>query len=287
MNKLALGTVQFGLDYGINNKSGQTSKAEIEKILDLAFSSGIDCLDTAQAYGDSETILGEVLNDGKKFNIISKLDSKNIFNVCSSFEISLKNLRVSQLYGFLYHDFNSYKNNVDSIKYLLDYKSEGKINKIGFSLYYPDQLEFLFNENIPVDLIQVPYNIFDRRFESFFQEAQKRDIEIHIRSVFLQGCFFLNPDHLPSFLSKIKNKIEKLRKLSEQNKISLNSLCLNFVNINEYIDKIIIGVDTQDNLRDNIEALNEVEEFTLLKNEMFDLQENDEKILLPFNWGKE
>jgi len=287
MNKLALGTVQFGLDYGINNKLGQTSKSEIEKILDLAFSSGIDCLDTAQAYGDSETILGEILDGGKKFNIISKLDSQNIRNVCSSFETSLKNLRVNQLYGFLYHDFNSYKNNVDSIKYLLDYKSEGKINKIGFSLYYPDQLEFLLNENIPVDLIQVPYNIFDRRFELYFEEAKKRDIEIHIRSVFLQGCFFIDPDKLPPFLFKIKNKIVKLRKLSEHNKIPLNSLCLNFANINEYIDKIVIGVDTQDNLRDNVEALNKVEEFNILKNEMLDLQEEDEKIILPFNWGKE
>lgn len=285
-NKLALGTVQFGLDYGINNKNGKLNNNEIFKILKYCLKKNITTIDTAQAYGSSEEKLGKNLSEIKfKVDIISKLSNKNIDCILKSFNESLAKLRVSKIFGFIYHDYNSFKNNLSSYDLIYKLKSQNKIKKIGFSLYHTTELEELLKNNIKFDLIQIPYNVFDRRFEPYFNELKKNNIEIHVRSVFLQGLFFSSIDKLGSHFDCVKEKLLIINNISRETNITTASLCLNFVKKNNNIDKIIVGVDSLENLKENYKSINENINRNILE-KLNDLKENNEEILLPYKWIK-
>ena len=285
MNKLVLGTVQFGVDYGINNNRGQVPKNEVFSILTLARKNQINLLDTAPAYGKAEKIIGEYLkkNPGK-FKIISKLPKISDYcEISKSIDQSLGNLNIDRLYAYLIHDFNTIKKMPDLVKYL---KKNNRIKKIGFSLYRPEELAYLLENKIEFDIIQVPYNIFDQRFGPYFQNLKDKNIEIHTRSVFLQGLFFVPPQELTRNFKKISGKIRTLRNLGQKNNLSIGSLCLNFTVLNNLIDKIIIGVDNLKNLEDNLKSLEDKKKVAKIYTELANLKENDENIILPINWKK-
>ena len=285
MNKLVLGTVQFGVDYGINNNRGQIPKNEVFSILDLARKNQINLLDTAPAYGKAEKIIGQYLkrNPGK-FEIISKLPKINDYSEISKYiDQSLGNLNIDHLYAYLIHDFNTIKKMPDLVKYL---KKNNRIKKIGFSLYYPEELTYLLEHKIEFDIIQVPYSIFDQRFASYFKNLKDKNIEIHIRSVFLQGLFFKHPQKLTGNFIKISSKIKTIRNLGRRNNLSISSLCLNFAVLNNLIDKIIIGVDSLKNLEDNLKSIEDKKKVAKIYNELAFLKEDDENIILPINWKK-
>jgi len=282
-NRLALGTATFGLDYGINNTIGKISASEIFNILSFANEKGIDTLDTASVYGDSEKNIGLYLND-LQFNIISKLPECKSDDVCKHFYETLENLKQERVYGYLVHSFDSYKEDKNIWKELMELKAAEKIEKIGFSLYYPEDVKmFLDDKNIP-DLIQVPYNIFDRRFESYFPQLMEMNIEVHIRSVFLQGLVFKTLETLPKYFAKIKEKISLLNSISEKLNISISDLCLCFVLLNDNIDKVVIGFDNIEQLKKLVGAGSKIKKVKSVYNELLELKENDDNILLPFKW---
>jgi aryl-alcohol dehydrogenase-like predicted oxidoreductase len=286
MNKLALGTVQFGLDYGINNKNGQTKPEDVYKILDLARSSGILTLDTAYAYGNSEVVIGKYLEEHSGFSIVSKIPNKENLNIKLVYEESRERLHQDTIYGYLYHNFSIYEENPHTFQELLSLKKEGKVSKIGFSLYYPSELRKILDENLDIDLIQVPYSIFDQRFQKHFSELKARGIEIHVRSVFLQGLVFKKPEDLdPDFLL-IKPKLEKLIKIAKDSKVPISALCLNFATLNPLIDKVVIGVDTLENLQENLHDLELNNLVFQWYNDLKELSETNEDIILPINWKK-
>ncbi|MCG8572052.1 MAG: aldo/keto reductase, partial [Spirochaetes bacterium] len=212
MNKIGLGTAQFGLNYGINNSRGKIPTSEINEILLFAQKNGIDLLDTAYAYGESEKVIGQNNEIINSFRIITKFPPKIKHPIKELFFESLTNLKRSTIYGYLIHDFQTYLSNKVILSILKELKSERKVAKIGFSLYYPDQLKYLFDNNLKIDIIQIPYNIFDRRFDDLLPLAKKEKIEVHIRSVFLQGLVFKDPKILNSHFD---NFIPKLKKLNE------------------------------------------------------------------------
>ncbi len=286
MSKLALGTVQFGLNYGINNLTGKVNSDEIIKILQHCQINNIDTIDTAQAYGSSEEELGKAFQKiNFEGNIISKLSPKNVERVFESFDETLEKLKVSKIYGFMYHDFNSYKNCKSSYEKIQILKEKKQVKKIGFSLYFPSEIEELLENNIQFDLVQLPYNIFDRRFEPYFEELKKRNVEIHIRSVFLQGLFFSDTQKLSSHFDSVKDKLLEIKQISNNEKVSISALCLGFVSKNENIEKIVVGIDNLQNLQENIKALNEkVSQKTFDKLNLF--TETNEDILLPYKWKK-
>lgn len=284
-SKLILGTVQFGTDYGISNKNGKISKEEVFRILNYALSNNINTLDTSYLYGDSESVIGSFIKqEGKAFNIISKLPSIDT-NTQKYFYESLNHLNITKMCAYLIHHFDFFKNNENIWNSLIKLKNEGKIDKIGFSLYYPEELEYILNKNILPDIIQVPYNIFDQRFEKYFSLCKEKNIEIHVRSVFLQGLFFLDPNTVNERFIKIRDKLFFIREMSDKYNVSISSLCLNFCLQNSFIDRIIIGVESFENFYNNINIktvdLNS-NDFLNLKN----LKEEDENIILPFNWSK-
>jgi aryl-alcohol dehydrogenase-like predicted oxidoreductase len=258
-NKLALGTVQFGLNYGVTNKNGQVTIGEVRNILDFAKNNGIDTLDTAASYGNSEKILGEIgIHDCQ---IITKTTSfKDGTNeVINNFYQSLKKLNVGQVEGLLIHNIDDIKINQFDIlfKRLDELKKEGLVKKIGFSTYMPEQVDFLL-ENFDFDLIQLPFNIFDVRLieGGQLQALKSKNVEVHARSVFLQGVL-LDFYHHSSYFITWQEQFEKYQAIVKESGVSLLEYALNFVlNIQE-IDKVLVGVNSEIQLNEIIQSIKE------------------------------
>lgn len=285
MNKLALGTAQFGLNYGVNNQRGIIPKKEAFAILDFANKNKIDMLDTAHDYGKSEDVLGEYLASNKNhFQIISKLPTIERLKPGRDLTSTLKKLHQLDIYGYFFHHFSNFADNPGLLDQLILLKSEGKIKKIGFSLYFIEELEYLLDKNIEFDIVQVPYNIFDRRFENYFSKLENLNKEIYVRSIFLQGLFFKPLESLKGRFMKIIPKILLLNDMAKKLNTSSAGVCLNFCYGNKYIDKIIIGIDSLSNLEENCSSISE-KIYKLPKKIYRDLQEDDENILLPINWN--
>lgn len=279
--KLGLGTVQFGLTYGINNSTGKPGLRQISDMLTVASKSGIKILDTAADYGDSETNLGKVLAPDSGFKIVTKISKQG--SIRESVTSSLSRLNSSSVYALLLHDFQQYHSDPKVWDVMAALKQEGLCEKIGFSLYLPSQLESILDLHPHLDILQIPYSIFDQRFEKYFPQLKSLGVEIHVRSVFVQGLVFREPESLHTFFTPVKSKLVELNEMSKHSGKSVESLCLNFVNANQHIDTIIVGVDTLENLQRNVMVLQEGitdSEFASLRS----LEENNEQIILPYNW---
>jgi len=275
-NKLVLGTAQFGLDYGIANKIGKPEENKAFEIMKYAAENGISYFDTAYSYGNSETTIGKFLNTYEayknKINIITKIPSLkeeklNEKNINNRFFESLHRLEQKSLYCYMIHDFSDIANNCDEIeKIFLKLKENGYIKKIGVSIYEPYQLEFLF-KYFDFDLIQLPISILDQRFitDKFLQRLKRKNIEIHARSIFLQGLLFLEENNLPPKINKFKDYISRLNKISLKYNLPKEEIALLFVNAINEIDKIVIGVEKIDQLQRNVKVLNKSESFDKIK----------------------
>lgn len=283
ISKISLGTVQFGQDYGIANVRGKVPKGEVAQILDYAKSVGIKCLDTAFNYGESELVIGEYLREHLgSFKIVSKLPS--LGQVEEFLEKSLQRLGVKQLYGCLLHRFDDMIKNGDTWNEVIRLKKQGKVKKIGFSLYSPAELVFLLGKEINFDVVQIPYSVFDRRFEEYFDALKKKKIEIQARSIFLQGLFFMDSNDLPASLQGARSQLEGLRQIAQDQKISIEALCLNFVLLNPSVDKILIGVDSLKQLKNNIASLDLKASVKRVYGQLSKLRVEEEGILLPYKW---
>ncbi|WP_268123769.1 aldo/keto reductase [Roseivirga pacifica] len=252
--KLALGTVQFGLDYGISNLTGRTPKSEVARILKLAELNNINTLDTAKGYGESEAILGEL--GVEDFHVISKLTPSELKNNTAETLVkqSLKALRLSKLYSMLFHNAESAMQYPGAVQELQAQKVTGIISKWGYSVYNPEELEQLLNKYELPDLIQVPYNHLDNRFEPLLKELHANGVEIHTRSTFLQGVFFMNPEQLSKFFNPLKDYLVALQEGFGSSE-SMASALLFWVLEKPFIDKVVIGVNTKRQLESNIRNL--------------------------------
>ena len=279
-DKLALGTVQFGLKYGINNSLGQVTETEVSKILDNCKKAGINTLDTAHAYGNSESVLGRA--GIENFQVITKLPACGSSQVAVLFKESLQNLQLSEVYGYLIHNFLILKRNNGVWDELNKLKESGKVKKIGISLYSPEELFRLWDSGISPDLVQVPYNLFDRRFDEALTELKARGTEVHTRSAFLQGLFFKPLASVPRHFIPVLDKLEVLDAFCKSHHLDKASVCLGFVAANPHIDKAVFGVDNSTQLKHNIEA------FQLLEGQGFeelnDIQVNEIEIINPSLW---
>jgi len=279
MSKLALGTVQFGLDYGILNTTGQAPLEEVKKVLKLAKEHNIDTLDTAARYGNSEQVLGEV--GVNNYRIITKTTplKNGVDRVIKGFYQSLDNLNIGQVDGLLIHNIDDVKDKRfgDLFHKLNELKEEGLINKIGFSTYTPDQVDFLL-ENFDFDLIQVPFNIFDSRLVKGGQlkALKKRNIEIHARSVFLQGVL-LDFDNLSDYFLTWKTQFIEYQAMVKNSGLSLLEYALNFVLSVQEIDRVLVGVNNEQQLREivlSLKGLDGLEDYFI----------NDINLLNPSLW---
>lgn len=285
ISKVILGTVQFGLNYGINNSIGKPSKNKVFEILDFAFTSGIKTLDTANAYGNSELLIGEYIETRKQteFNVCSKFNvSIDIENIIKS---TLSRLNSKKLYSFSFHNYDCYKSAADlEIEKLLKHKQNGIIEKIGVSIYTNEQLREVINCSW-IDVIQLPYNLLDCNFEkvTLLKLAKSKQKIIHSRSAFLQGLFYMDINNLPLKLIPLMPYLKLIDSIAFENNVSKNQLALNFVLQNSYIDKVLIGVDTVEQLSENLNCITILNSKVLNQIEAIDVKENE--LLNPANWN--
>lgn len=275
LNKLILGTVQFGCQYGINS-AGRPSKEMVSEILAEAERAGITKLDTSSAYGDSEQVLGECIPSDTKFEIVSKFP-KGIGTIDDAIEGSLGRLRTKRLYGYLLHHFELYKENPSLWDDFVRLKENGKVGKIGFSLYAPEELEILLNNKVQFDLLQIPHNIFDRKFDPYLKELADAGVEIHVRSTFLQGLFFKDRNTLSEKMRPLKKYLLELDEYSKVQGLSISELALNYNIQNPYIQGVLIGVDNVEQLRMNVSSISE-------KKINLDINVKEQELLNPVNW---
>ena len=288
-SKLILGTVQFGLNYGINNTIGKMSEDKVFELLENAYDLGIKTLDTAESYGNAHSVISNFHKQSKKrFNIISKYSSTNFdypIDLVERIQVHCSNFDINYLEGYMFHSYSDFKMTINNEPNILDnIKNSGLVKKIGVSVYSNDEIEDLLNfKNI--NLIQLPFNLFDNEYQrkEILEKAKKRNIEIHTRSAFLQGLFFKDVNTLQKNLLPLKKDLNDLSLLSKKSNIALAELALNYPLSKSYIDKVLIGVDSLEQLKNNIKATeNEFDKFIYEKVDCIQIENT--KLLNPSNW---
>ena len=288
MNRLALGTVQFGLPYGIANQTGQVSLKEANAMLQLALAHRIDVIDTAIAYGNSETCLGEIGID--KFKIVTKLpaipqDCSDIVGwVKQQFSMSLLRLQVNKVYGLLLHRSEELigHNGIALYEALQALKDSGQVQKIGVSIYSPTELDALI-PRYRLDLVQAPFNLVDQRLyrTGWMQRLKEDDVEIHTRSAFLQGLLLMKQADISEKFSPWYGLWDKWHKWLLDIEISALQACLAFPLSFPEIDKVIVGSDSANQLAQIIGAVN-----TPQKLDLPNIRCDDENLINPANWNR-
>lgn len=257
-SKLILGTVQFGLKYGINNTIGKPNDNEVLSLLKIAYSSGIRVLDTAEAYGNAHKLIGNYhkKQDNSKFEIITKFPHDIKYNLIKSkvFEY-LDLMNVNTLDVMMFHSFDSFKSNYNALKTLNELKSDGLINNIGVSVYTNTQLESLLNEDL-ITVVQLPFNLLDNFSVrgNLINKLKEKGKVIHTRSAFLQGLFFKRHSDDIFIVQALKPHLKTLNQITKEQGCSMEELALSYCINQKNINNVIIGVDSINQLNANIKA---------------------------------
>ena len=258
MNKrIALGTVQFGMRYGIANQYGQVTNTEARKILEFAHAQGVETLDTATAYGESEKVLGAL--GVAKWELISKLPTKvpdhlDITQwVHNSVKDSLQRLGVTSLYGLLLHDSQQLlgNNGEELYRSLVALKDQQLVNKVGISIYSPDELDLVLDK-YDVDIVQAPFNVFDQRLvrTGWLTRLHNLGIEVHTRSAFLQGLLLMDMGNRPEKFNKWSPRWQSWSEWLVAQGLSPLNACLGFVLSHSEIKRVVVGVDSLTHLQE-------------------------------------
>lgn len=286
--KLALGTVQFGMNYGIANATGRVTNDVVRLILKKAFDLGIDTLDTAVAYGDCESILGE--QGVESCRVISKL--QEIPDDCTDVEewvftqvkSSLKRLRLQKLHGLLLHRPGQLFHTLGPELYnaLQMLKKKGLVNKVGVSIYDASELTAIW-PNYTFDLVQAPLNILDRRFidSGWAFKLKNAGVEIHTRSAFLQGLLLIPSHKRPAQFKPWQAIWDEWDRWLSVTGYSPLQACLRYVVGVDYIDRVIVGVDS-------IQQFDEIVQSATGSLESLPVFEvlSDDRLLNPATWSE-
>lgn len=291
---LILGTVQFGLDYGITNNSGKVSTTEAQSILQVASQAGIQLLDTAAAYGDSEAVLGQLCYNRNEFDIISKIPSSKILavDIRTSVENSLNRLQTNKLHAILFHDQQDVlgEQSKQNFEILTQLKNEQKIAKVGASFYSPQALESALS-NHDLDIIQIPANCLDQRFQQsgLLDEAKRQGVEVHVRSLFLQGLLLSESNQLPVYLRQFESEVVGYFTMAKTLALTPLQLALLYLISNRTMDYGVVGCVNAQQLREITNAYNYVQK--LLSDQKFknvvdlgSLASSSELLINPSLW---
>ena len=281
--KLALGTVQFGLDYGISNTQGIVPEQEVKRILDVAHNSGIGLLDTGCVYGNSEELLGKLLSTGNyQFSVVDKVPDIESYHLSVSEVVlqSIEKLKVDKLKGILLH--NAADLNDQTFKELESLKSQGLVDKIGISVYYPSQT-FDLCERYDIDLVQCPLNLFDQRFAETecISFLKNKNVEVHARSLFLQGLLLMPRGKLPEYFAPYYDLFDRLKGHCRGHDIDLQTAALTIAHQQQEVDQFVIGVCSAEQLQQVVEAYNKAAK---VKFEIADFSSHEEALISPFLW---
>jgi len=285
-NKIILGSANFDQIYGIQKNF--IKKSEIKKLFNFAIKNKIKTLDTSPLYNKSEEIIGSLNNN--RFKIISKIPKppKNIKRenikkwLKQNVNISLKNLKIKKFECLLLHNANSLlrKNGDEIYKGITNIKANGLTNKIGISIYDFNALDKILKK-FKFNLIQVPFNILDQRLvkKGWLKKLKKRKIEVHARSIFLQGILLLKYNQLPKKLMKLSRHLMVWENWLKKNKFSSLQACLSFVLNHQQLDGIVVGCNSTNQLNQILKSKKIRGNFSLPS-----LNIKDKKLVDPREW---
>ena len=264
MPKIAIGTANFGMQYGVANSQGKLSKNSVAEILGLAKSLGVTCLDTANAYGESQKVLGEFgVRDWRVVSKISSIprDCEDVRSfVRAEIDLILTSLNLSEFDTVLVHNPKDLMGNVSEIVYeeLQKAKSRGQVEKIGVSIYDPSDLESI-TSRFQLDVVQAPINVFDSRLQEsgWLDRLVSMGVEVHARSVFLQGVLLSAIAQSNDFFKPWKTTFERWNRFTESSGTSALMNCIKHVNSFDKVVFAVVGVDSAQNLSEVFDAFSE------------------------------
>jgi uncharacterized protein len=287
VEKLILGTVQFGLTYGINNVQGKPREHEVVEILDLARSKGIKTLDTADAYGNATELLGDYMkhHTAGTFKINTKFKGTTSAGaIRQQLERSLLQLNVDTIKVYFYHSYQEFVELPEVMNELVQLRNSGVIKQIGVSVYSNEEFA-IATDHPEVNVIQIPFNALDNLSQrgELMHKARLQGKVIQVRSVFLQGLFFKELSAYPSQLEPLKRYIQELHSTVKRSGRTMEDIALSYALNQPDIDQVIIGVDTKQQLMKNVGFA----EATLpedIREAIDAIQVKEVELLYPKNW---
>tara|TARA_B100001173_G_C15908955_1_gene513244 strand:+ start:45 stop:920 length:876 start_codon:yes stop_codon:yes gene_type:complete len=289
--KAILGSAQFGLSYGITNLGGKVSRETTLDIITKAKKLGISIIDTAAVYGDSEKILGDICSKIGGFDFISKIQIMHDTTqeaVKGAIEKSCTRLRSSQLYGLLVHNAHQFLSlrYADSIwNELLEQKRNGRIEKIGVSVYSPNQAREIL-KRFNIDMIQIPCNVLDQRFieSGMIEELKAHNVEVHCRSIFLQGLLLADSNFISSKFIKALPKFQIIDNICIKKKINKLDIILGYIKGIQDFDGVVFGVTTANELEEIMDVLSNTSSNIIKNIDFSKLAMLDKEIIDPSLW---
>lgn len=272
LSNMSLGTVQLGMNYGIANTSGKPDRQKSFSMLREALDHGITSLDTAHAYGDAESVLGGFFTESgysgevpfltTKFKVTVPPGSSDAVvekEIMESVETSLLRMKVKKVNCILLHDAGDMTRHgaivQDTLKKLVGL---GYTDMVGSSVYQPDEVETMLQNDL-YQAIQIPMSLFDQKLisQGYIKRLQERNITVFVRSVFLQGLFFLDPDHMsdPELERYAAPHIKTLHRLAEQSGLSIAQFAISFIRDMPGVTSLVLGADTPKQVHENIALL--------------------------------
>ncbi|APA67005.1 aldo/keto reductase [Janthinobacterium sp. 1_2014MBL_MicDiv] len=292
--KIGLGAVQFGLDYGIANTAGKVSEAQVAAILAAATQLQLRLIDTAALYGDSEAVLGRTMLPAAPFDIVTKtpqfagadMGAAQAQQLEDSLHASLCKLQVPAVYGLLIHRVDDLllPGGEMLMARMALLKQRGLVSKIGVSVYTGQQIDAVL-ERFPIDLIQLPVNVLDQRLlhSGHLRKLKQAGVEIHARSVFLQGLLLMAPKDLPAHFDGVREHLASYHRFIAGQGLTPLQAALGFVTGLEEIDRVVCGVNSSAQLQEICAAAGHVAAGAALAGyDVFAI--NDEMIVNPALW---
>jgi aryl-alcohol dehydrogenase-like predicted oxidoreductase len=290
---LVLGTAQLGLPYGIANRTGQPNQSTATAIIREAWVNGIQEFDTAQGYGESEQVLGKSLLElslSDKVKVITKphplLDHLNTVVLENAIAESLRNIGVPKLYGIMLHREEMlalwHKGLAEILSRLV---AKGMVQKVGVSVYSPEKAMEAINTD-GVDMVQIPTNILDRRFEKagVFEIAKAKKKEVYIRSVFLQGLLLMDTVEIPGKMAFAIPVIQKLENIAKEYSLTRHEIALGYIKSEMPTARVVFGVETKEQITENLAAWHKDFPAILVEKIRINFSSVSEQILNPHLW---
>ncbi len=296
ISELTLGTVQLGLSYGINNAGGMPSYEEASDILNTAIDGGIVSFDTAKAYGKSEEVLGRFFTENTyPKTLITKVvfedtDASEVKNkLFNDVKDSLKKLGLSKLPLVMLHheyDLDIYgKVLTDALK---DLKGEGLVESVGIS--FSDKSKLIeYTDPTLFDCIQISANMFDNAEirNGKIKELSQMGVSVFIRSVYLQGLFFMDTNKLPEVLQCAKPTLDKLHILAKENNMSMAEMALTYMRGVDGVTSLVLGCDNSKQLKESMSLFNLPLLSDCVQSKIMEISEEVPSIVIrPWEWNK-
>lgn len=289
LSPITLGTAQFGTNYGIANGIGQVSREEVAKILSCALAQGVDSLDTAIGYGQSEAMLGGI--GVGQFDVVTKLpplpiDVADLKKwIADQVSGCLERLKQESIHGLLLHRSHDLQGPAGSVlaDELSALKKQGRVEKIGVSIYNPSELEFVTN-SLELDLVQAPLNLVDRRLvtSGWLDRLKQMNAEVHTRSAFLQGLLLMSREHIPEKFERWAGLWDSWGESLRMHDISALAACLFYPLAHPQVDRVVVGVDSLAQLKEIVDVAKRAP----VARDFDFMSSDDEQLINPSRWSE-